>query len=145
MNDNFPWPIAGKPLSAESVLIEIDDTITEEGEEIAPNGPPWEPSRILEIVRRRVQFIVDNNGCLYPEDHVARKMLTISFIKSRMKAHVDDLDRRFIGYAIVNDEVVMQFRAKSSRFMGNNPESRITGVIIPDDDGEPIVATGMKF
>jgi hypothetical protein len=54
----LPLPIAGKPLSAECVLIEIDDTISEEGDEIAPDGPPFEPGCILDIVRRRVQFIV---------------------------------------------------------------------------------------
>jgi hypothetical protein len=75
-------------------------------------GPPFEPGRILDIVRRRVQFIGDHNGCPHPEQHVSRKMLTVSFIKSRMVAAAEEVVRGFVGY-ITNEPAPAHARCRA--------------------------------
>ena len=145
MNDNFPWPQRGKPIPAEFLLIEIDDAIREELESLTPDGPPYEAGRILDTVKRRIQFYIDRNGFLPPEEHVSRGMLAVGFVEKRMDAMADDLDRRFIGYKVIDGETFAQFRPRKSRFMGSDLEDRGTSIDFTADDGEPVVVVGMKF
>jgi hypothetical protein len=144
MNDNLPWPIAGQPLSPEFVLGEIDDAITEAIGEIAPGGPPYEAGRILENIERRLEVTALYNHCLPPADHVARKMLTVSFVRSRMSAAADEIQRGFQGHAIKNGEVFVRIR-RPKHYVGADPENRITGVVFPEDDGDPVVTMGMRL
>ena len=139
MNDNIPLPRPGQPLSPASLLGKIDDVV----QDLLEHEEGWTVRDIIASVERRIDILVLHKTSLGPDPEIASRMLDPGFVRGRVRAALD-IESWVIGLGISEDGKPLVNVRRRFPYMGNELDARITAVSL-HDEGEPVVAMGIRF